>query len=112
MLQPPHLVELECFDDAREMANRFISGQAVLVSVAGVERETARRAIDFGSGLCYAGGGSLQRVRLNLYLLLPKGEKLDFDPSWDPDNTPLEAVVALPVEDWLFTDAVSTKKVG
>ena len=32
--------------------------------------------------------------------------------DWDPDNTPLEAAAALPVEDWFFTDAVSTKTVG
>ena len=112
MLQPPHLVALECFDDVREMANLFINGQAVLVNVAVVERETARRSIDFCSGLCYAGGGSLHRVRPNLYLLLPEGENFDFDPSWDPDNTPLDAAGVLPAADWFFTDAASTKKVG
>ena len=117
----PHRVAPECFDDAREMADLFISGQAVLVNVEGIAHETARRIIDLGSGLCYAGGGSLQRVSPYLYLLLPKGETFGFDPSQNPDGSPLgpggrppaaAGAAVLPVEDWFFTDAVSTKTVG
>ncbi len=45
----------------------------------------------------------------------------EFDPPWDTDRSPLgpggpplaaSAAAALPVADWVFTDAASTKEVG
>ena len=116
MIQPPHRVAPGCFDDAREMADRFISGQAVLVNLAGVARETACRIIDFGSGMCYSTGGTLERITGQEYLLTPL-----VNTPQDPDSSPLgpggpplpaSGTAALPVEDRFFTDAVSTKKVG
>ena len=116
MIQPPHRVAPGCFDDAKEMANRFISGQAVLVNLEGVAHETARRIIDFSSGMCYSAGGTLERITAQEYLLTPL-----VNPPQDPDSSPLgpagrppaaSGAVALPVEDWFFTDAVSTKTVG
>ena len=59
------------FDDAKEVADRFLSGQPVAVNVHGVEYETARRIIDFASGLCYGNGGQLERVTPQVYLLTP-----------------------------------------
>ena len=59
------------FDDAKEVADRFLSGQPVAVNVNGVEYETARRIIDFASGLCYGNGGRLERVTPQVYLLTP-----------------------------------------
>ena len=122
MIQPLHRVAPVCFDDAREMADRFISGQPVLVNVAGLGHETARRIIDFGSGITYGRGGELRRVDPNTYVLLPPDA--EFDPPQNPQNpdgSPLgpggrppaaSGAAALPVEDWFFTDAVSTKTVG
>ena len=72
------------FDDAKEVADRFLNGQAVAVNMNGVGRETARRVIDFASGLCYGNGGHLGRVHPQVYLLTPTGvevpeeEKLRF----------------------------------
>ena len=118
MPQPPHLVTPECFDDCQEIADRFRGGELVMIDVVGLEREEARRIIDFSSGVCYAGGGRLERIRELLYLLVPPGA--EFDPPWDPDRSPLRpggppladsAAAALSVADWVFTDAVSTKEV-
>ncbi len=61
------------FDDAKEVADRFLNGQAVAVNINGVGHETARRVIDFASGLCYGNGGHLERVHPQVYLLTPTG---------------------------------------
>ena len=117
MPQPPHLVTPECFDDCQEIADRFRGGELVMIDVVGLEREEARRIVDFSSGTCYTGGGRLQRIREHLYLLVPPGAELD--PPWAPDRSPLgpgrpslaAAVAApLPVEEWILTDAVSAPR--
>ena len=117
MPQPPHLVTPECFDDCQEIADRFRGGELVMIDVVGLEREEARRIIDFSSGVCYAGGGRLERIRELLYLLVPPGA--EFDPPWDPDRSSLgpggpslAATVAapLPVEEWILADAVSAPR--
>ena len=59
------------FDDAKEVADRFLGGQPVAVNVNGVEHGTSRRIIDFASGLCYGNGGHLERVTPQVYLLTP-----------------------------------------
>ena len=64
-------VEPRGFDDAKEVADRFLGGQPVAVNVNGVEHATARRIIDFASGLCYGNGGRLERVTAQVYLLSP-----------------------------------------
>ena len=117
MPQPPHLVTPEGFDDCQEIADRFLGGEVVMIDVVGLEREEARRIVDFSSGTCYTGGGRLQRIREHLYLLVPPGAELD--PPWAPDRSPLgpgrpslaAAVAApLPVEEWILADAVSAPR--
>ena len=69
----PQAVAPAGFDDAKEVADRFLAGQPVIVNVNSVEHETARRIIDFASGLCYGNGGQLERVTPQVYLLTPSG---------------------------------------
>ena len=74
MAEPPHLVAPESFDDCRDIADRFLGGEVVMIDIVGLEPETARRVIDFSSGTCYTGGGRLQRIREHLYLLVPPAQ--------------------------------------
>ena len=69
----PLIVSPGGFDDAKEVADRFLIGQPVAVNLNGVGHETARRIIDFASGLCYGNGGQLERVNPQVYLLTPTG---------------------------------------
>lgn len=75
----PLTVEPGGFDDAKEVADRFLGGQPVAVNVNGVEHETARRIIDFASGLCYGNGGRLERVTAQVYLLSPMDVQVSVD---------------------------------
>ena len=69
----PVVVTPKSFDDAKEVADRFLNGQAVAVNINGVGSEIARRVIDFASGLCCGCGGNLERVNLQVFLLTPPG---------------------------------------
>lgn len=43
------------------------------MDLSDVDRELARRLIDFSSGMCYALGGNMERVTPGVYLLTPSG---------------------------------------
>lgn len=67
----PIVVGPESFDDAKDIADRFRSNQPVVMDLNGLDRELARRLIDFASGICYALSGHMERVRPGGYLLTP-----------------------------------------
>lgn len=67
----PSVLEPESFDDAKEIADRFKADQPVVMDLAALDRELSRRLIDFASGICYALGGHMERVRSGAYLLTP-----------------------------------------
>ena len=67
----PHAVSPEDFHDAKEIGDRFKSGQAVIVNLQAVDRDLRRRLVDFSSGLCYGRDGKMDRVADQVYLLTP-----------------------------------------
>lgn len=67
----PHTVIPTSFNNAQDVADRFKAGQPVIVNLQSVERELARRLIDFSSGLCYGLGGHMEKVANQVYLLTP-----------------------------------------
>lgn len=67
----PSTVAPISFNDAQDVADRFVANEAVIVNLQNVDRELSRRIIDFASGLCYGLGGQMERVANNVYLLTP-----------------------------------------
>lgn len=67
------IVAVESFDDCEQIARRYRDGQPVLFDLAGVDRTTARRVIDFVSGATYVLRGQLTRVASRAFLLVPDG---------------------------------------
>lgn len=67
----PHVVVPESFNQAQEVADKFKGNQPVIVNLQAASREVARRLIDFASGLCYGLGGQMERVAVQVYLLIP-----------------------------------------
>ena len=43
------------------------------------DKEVVRRLIDFGSGLCYAMNGSMERVATDVFLLKPPTSRSQFE---------------------------------
>ena len=58
-------------DQAQEVADKFKEGLPVIMNLEATERESARRLIDFASGICYALDGSMEKVATGVYLLKP-----------------------------------------
>ena len=67
------------FGDAKELADLFKSTVPVVMDLRGVDRELARRLIDFASGICYALDGSMEKVARQVFLLIPVGVEITAD---------------------------------
>ncbi len=75
----PVVLAPESFDDAKDIADRFKTDQPVVMDLSGLDRDLARRLIDFASGICYAMSGHMERVRPGGYLLIPVGIEVSDD---------------------------------
>lgn len=67
----PHVVQPASFNAAQEVADTFKGNVPVIMNLQEVDKELARRLIDFASGLCYGLGGSMEKVANSVYLLTP-----------------------------------------
>lgn len=65
------VVQLERFEESQEIANHLRTKKPVVVNLEKLEKETARRVIDFVSGAVYALGGSIQKVAGGIFLIAP-----------------------------------------
>ena len=67
----PYAMSPVSFNEAQEVADKFMAGVPVIVNLQGAERELSRRLVDFASGLCYGLHGQMERVTNQVYLLTP-----------------------------------------
>ena len=58
----PHLVTPTSFNDAQEVGDRFKRRDPVVINLQGLDRDLARRLLDFASGVTYALGGHVERI--------------------------------------------------
>jgi cell division inhibitor SepF len=73
------VVEISAFEDVEEVGSRYRTGQPVLFDVSGADGATARRVVDFVSGLTYALRGRMAKVGTRAFLLVPEGIELPDD---------------------------------
>ncbi len=75
------------FNDAQEVGDLFKSNQPVIINLTGLERDVARRLLDFSSGVAYGLGGTVERVASHVYLLTPADVEIAADDrrSFDDD---------------------------
>ena len=59
------------FNEAREVADRFKEGTAVIMNLQSTDDAIARRLVDFASGLVYGLDGKIELVANRVYLLTP-----------------------------------------
>lgn len=67
----PHAVSPTSFNQAQEVADKFMAGVPVIMNLQGAEKDLSRRLVDFASGLCYGLSGQMERVTNQVYLLTP-----------------------------------------
>ncbi len=75
----PRSIAPQSFGDAKVLADEFKRSTPVIMQLTDVDRELARRLIDFASGVCYSLGGSMEKLATNVFLLLPKGTEVSAD---------------------------------
>ncbi|MEA2557042.1 MAG: cell division inhibitor SepF [Actinomycetota bacterium] len=66
-----HKSEPKRFNEARDVADRFKDGTAVIMNLQSTEDTIARRLVDFASGLVYGLDGKIELVANRVYLLTP-----------------------------------------
>ncbi len=66
-----HVIEPKSFNDAEQIGAKFKNDTPVIVNLQNIDRELAKRLIDFVSGLTYGLDGGIQRVAEMVFLLTP-----------------------------------------
>lgn len=66
-----HRSEPKRFNEAREVADRYKNGSAVIMNLQSTEDSIARRLVDFASGLVYGLDGKIELVANRVYLMTP-----------------------------------------
>jgi cell division inhibitor SepF len=66
-----HVIAPMQFGDARQIADRLMSNQPVIVNLQVANKELMRRMIDFCSGVAYALNGKMERVADRVFLVTP-----------------------------------------
>jgi len=75
----PQVVTPTSFNDAQEVGDVFKRRQPVIVNLQGLDRDLARRLLDFASGVTYGLGGTVERVASHVYLLTPADMEVSAD---------------------------------
>lgn len=75
----PHVVMPTSFNDAQEVGDWFRKRQPVIVNLQELDRDLARRLLDFSSGVAYGLGGTVERIASHVYLLSPTDVEISPD---------------------------------
>ncbi len=70
------LARPERFEAAADIADHLQNNRAVLMNLETTTKDTARRLIDFLSGVAYARGGKIKKVSANTYIITPSNVNL------------------------------------
>lgn len=69
-------VEVRQFEDVEGVGARYRTGQPVVFDASTADAATARRVLDFVSGMTYALHGKLDKVGGKAFLLVPDGTRV------------------------------------
>ncbi|MCV9887574.1 cell division protein SepF [Metabacillus halosaccharovorans] len=65
------LSEPRVYAEAQEIADQLKNRRAVVVNLQSIQRDQAKRIVDFLSGTVYAIGGDIQRIGTDIFLCTP-----------------------------------------
>ncbi|GEE03329.1 cell division protein SepF [Gordonia spumicola] len=67
------------YSEARTIGERYRDGNPVIIDLADMSNDDAKRLVDFAAGLAFAVRGSLEKVATKVFLLSPAG--IDVSPE-------------------------------
>jgi cell division inhibitor SepF len=65
------LSEPRAYAEAQEISDQLKNRRAVVVNLQSIQRDQAKRIVDFLSGTVYAIGGDIQKIGVNIFLCTP-----------------------------------------
>lgn len=83
------LVKPERFESAQEVADHLKDRRTVVLNLESANKETARRILDFLSGVAYAQEGNFKRVANSTYIVTPYNVNLQGDLIDELENSGL-----------------------
>ena len=88
------VVRPEKFESVTQIADHLVSKRTVVLNLEATNKETARRMIDFLSGVAYAMQGNLKKVAANTYVITPDNVAVSNDQvasASQPQQAPAQA---------------------
>jgi len=73
------VTEPESFDDIPGILEHLKKRRPVIVRISDIDRELARRVLDFAGGATYALNGSMQKVSEGVFLFTPSNFEIGLD---------------------------------
>lgn len=73
------VVRPERFESVTQIADHLINGRTVVLNLEATNKETARRMIDFLSGVAYSIEGNLKKVANNTFVITPGNVSVSAD---------------------------------
>ena len=70
------VLRVNVFADARDVAETLMSGIPVLLDLTGAETDTAKRVLDFSTGVVFGLASGMHRVDRNVFLRTPAGTEV------------------------------------
>lgn len=68
----PRALSPQSFSDAKVLADELKANTPVIMNLRDVDRDLARRLIDFASGVCYSTDASMEKLASQVFLLTPE----------------------------------------
>lgn len=65
------VLQPESFEEAKDITDNLKTKKPVIVNLEKIEKEQARRMVDFVSGASYALGGDIQKISNMIFLVTP-----------------------------------------
>ena len=65
------VVTPESFDEAKDIAEHLKQKKPVVINLESVEKDIARRIVDFLSGAVYSLDGNIQKISTGIFLIAP-----------------------------------------
>ncbi|MBR5870951.1 MAG: cell division protein SepF [Clostridia bacterium] len=82
------VVKPDRYEDVKQIADHLINRRTVVLNLEGANKETARRIIDFLSGVAYSIDGQLKRVANNTFVITPHNVDVSGDALRKPEPKP------------------------
>lgn len=97
------VVRPDTFVNSRQIADHLLNNRTVVLNLEATNKETARRILDFLSGVAYSIGGQLKRVANNTFVITPdnvavSGDHMRASSSAASSATTEEAPAAQPAQ--------------